>query len=330
MWPLWTALALALLTAAIIAFVLYRRRKAQRSGRGGGNDFCSIILLRTAPRRLTRADVNAAARRAFPGQFDVFEPPKMDDRSNTWVISGENIPPVAVLDCRVPYIPDEEVEGVAANFESQPVRTALLGHRAWVAVDGVGSSGLDPEDQNIVHVFLARLAAEFLDDDTTLIHLKARGRFALPSPKAHQQLRDGALPELFGDDDLHNPMFNVDKEDPEINAAMAEAKRRIPEFLSAFEAAGPQPVNDDSPPFIFKARFPSGDGNEYIWLSLSAVTSSALVGTIENPPADPSIPAKGSKVKVKLDNVVDWAYARKGKEPVGMFVERILLKRAGR
>lgn len=198
----------------------------------------------------------------------------------------------------------------------------MTDHKAWIAVDAMGIDRSTRQQRSAIYPLLGKLAAEFHDPGCMLLYLPAENRIAQPGLSTETMLREGRIAELFGDDDLHAPISNVSKDDAEISKAIEEARSRLPEFLSAFESRGP------ATKAMFKARFTTqGDEVEVIWLSLQEITDTHLVGTIENRPIHPSLPKKGEKTRVKLDSVVDWAYLDEKQQPVGMFVDRILMRR---
>lgn len=303
-----------------IIVVLMRRR-------GRNNGPISIVMLRSTPRRFSESDVRGAYRRSLGKEPELQTIPMPDGLTNGYLLMSDELPPLAVIDSTRGYLEPDEAREVANRLEHPTARSAMVDHKAWVSVDamGVKPSQIKGEDRAMVYTLLGKIAAELYDDGCLLLYLPADSRVAQPGPTVEQQLRDGRVAELFGDDSLQAPMFQVEKEDAQINAAIAEARRRLPEFILAFEERG------ERTKAMFKAAFPTkGADNEYIWLKLQRVDDNALTGTIENPPIDPSIPPKGSSVTVPIDRLADWAYLDNKEEPVGLFVDRILIKRRHR
>ena len=305
------------LVAVAMVFFWWRRRRA----RGFGP--LSIVMLRTKPRRFTDADIRSAYRRAFSREPELnrLQP---DETTDAILLTGESAPPLAVIDSRRLYMEPEELEQVVAACEHPDARTGIQGHKAWVSVDamGVDPSRISASERQMVYTLLGKLAAELIDDDCTLLYQPAEQRVGRPVPNAADLLRQGRAADLFSDDDLQAPIIHAEAGDEQINAAMAKAKQRLPEFISAWESRGGATEG------MVKGRFQGDAGEvEYIWVKVTAMTDHGFRGTIENPPLDPSIPKKGSSVEVKLDDVVDWAYLDEKKRGQGLFVDRLLMKR---
>lgn len=312
----------AVVFVAVAAILMMRRR-----GRSGSPT--SIVMFRPSARRLSEAEARAAYRRVFKTEPRLDRITMPDGLANGFLLVSDAVPPLAIIDSSRVYMTPEEQAATAARFEHPAARNAITGHKAWVSVDAMGSIGFKQEQRAMAYTLLGPLAAELYDDSCMLLYLPAEKRIAQPGPNVEQMLRDAKIAELFGDDDLHAPIVSVASEDRQINAAIAEAKRRLPEFLNAFERSGP------ASPALFKAAFPTGDGgsdrtSEYIWMKLTEVGDRELVGTIENQPVHRSIPAKGATARVPLDRVVDWVYMDETNKPRGLFVDRILMKRGGK
>lgn len=313
---MWIAIGIGIALVLLLTIILLRRRS--------NSSPISIVLFRPSPRRLTEADVRGAYRRALGKEPELQKIPIPDGLTNGFLLMSDELPPMAIIDSTRGYMEPEEAQTVANRFEHPVARAAIREHKAWVSVDAMGitPSQLKGDDRAMVYTLLGKVAAEFYDDQCLLLYLPAEGRVAQPGPTVESQLKQGGVAALFGDDSLQAPMFQVTKDDPQVNAAIAEARRRLPEFLGEFERRGTVCTP------MFKASFPTGESdNEYIWLSLTDINDAGLTGTIENPPINPSIPAKGSTVSIPLDRVVDWAYLDDKENPVGLFVDRVLMKR---
>ena len=312
--PMWYAVgAVGLLVVVGIVVWFFRR-----SGRDAG--MVSIVILRRSPRRLTEADVRGAYRRAFGKE------PKVDSAAphtdvRCMVLLAEGSPPIAVLDSTVGYMSKEEAEDTAARCEHPDVRRALVSHTAWVSIDAAGLSarGIAKESLAKVHALLGKLAAEFIDDDSLLLFRPYDNRVGRADGGAAELLASGQCDAAFQDDDMHTPVSRVSGDDKAVNAAMAEAVSRIPEFLSNWRAASAKG------PTLVKGRFRGDDGsNEYIWCSVVDETDAGFRAKIENNPIAPNIAPKGTVVEIKLDDIVDWVYVNEKNEPVGLFVDRAL------
>lgn len=304
--------------AVIVAIVIKKRRDSNLAP-------VSVVIFRSAFAQLSEAQVRAAHRRAYGVEATIQRIPAPDrDGTNRggslFMVISEAMPPMGVIDSAVPYMTKDEAAEVASRQEHPDVRRVMTEHRAWIGVDAMGLHGkVDDETLEKVHRMLGRFAAELLDERSLLLYLPRTGRVARTGGKAESSLTSGALAELFGDDELHAPMFQVKGDDREIERAIATAQKRLPEFLGAFERLGAAAEP------LFKAHFE--EAAENIWLQLESVEREGLCGRIANNPIHNSIPKKGELATVKLENVIDWAYVGEKGEPTGLFVDSILMKR---
>ncbi len=302
----------------VVLFLWWRRRR----GAAGSSGPVSVVILRTRPAHLNADIVRARVRAAFDKTPEISVHDLPDGGGKAYSYMSDDLPPIAVVDCLKPYFPPEVGARVAATLEDQRARDAMTRHKAWISIDAFGLDGAPDELVDMINIILGKLAAEFVDSDALLFYLPHRERIALPTRENVERLRKAEFADVFADEALHQPMFNLEAGDKEIDAAMQTARARLPEFLNAFDSRGPacEP--------LFKAGFAtSAGGKEYIWCSLRAVGDDGLTGTIENPPIDKGIPKKGSKVTVKIDDIADWAYADETGETQGAFVDRILMAR---
>jgi uncharacterized protein YegJ (DUF2314 family) len=317
---MWIALGFLAALVLVIGLRLIIRRI------GGSRSPVSIVMLRSHPRGLSDADVRGAYRRAFQKEPELNSIPMPDGLTRGIVLTCGDLPALAVIDSTRGYMEPGEVETVAQRFEHAAVRQAILNHKAWVSVDAMGSQGLNREQRQLVYTVLGKLAAELYDEPgTLLLYLPADGLAAEPGPNVESLLRSGRVMELFGDASLGAPLFTVQEDDAEINSAIAEAQRRLPQMLKAFEQSG------DASEAMIKARFRTADdGQEMIWLSLVRISDGTLTGTIQNPPIAAGLPPMGSEATIKIEDVVDWAYIDEHGETQGLFVDAILFKRGHR
>lgn len=111
---------------------------------------------------------------------------------------------------------------------------------------------------------------------------------ALPAPLLAQ-------PQSTERDDV----VPISQRDPEMNAAIAEAKRTLPEFL---KIVSKPPPGVDSITF----KYPLG-GWEHIWVTDVELRGNVLVGRLDNEPMQEKYRI-GEEVEVPLSQVSDWAY----------------------
>lgn len=122
-------------------------------------------------------------------------------------------------------------------------------------------------------------------------------------------------------------VVEVHETDPEMNAAIAEARRRWPEFAAAF--AGRK--KGDS--FLAKYPFATTEGPlEHIWLEVTEITADQqVIGNINNEPYGHIGHKLGDRVTVPSREISDWAYTRDGSKIIeGGFTIKVMEKREGK
>lgn len=179
-------------------------------------------------------------------------------------------------------------------------RAAIAEHQAWVAMDLLRLSSDDPAIEREAYRLIGRFLAELADKSQCLAVLDpASGGLHPFDPETEQKLRSddpvGALREWF-----YSPIVSVS--DAALADAVAEARSRWPEFVSAFETRDP----DGTLPFMIKAPFGSGDNIEFMWVEVTALEGETIYGVLKNHPRD--IPAlhEGDRVSVSVADLNDW------------------------
>ncbi len=126
-----------------------------------------------------------------------------------------------------------------------------------------------------------------------------------------------AQPETTDRDDV----VSVSQNDPEMNAAITEAKRTLPEFLK---------VVVKPPPGVsaITFKYPLG-GWEHIWVTDVTRRGTMLVGRLDNEPMQKEY-RLGQVVEVPLSQVSDWAYRGADGVMRGHRTTRVILGRIPR
>jgi uncharacterized protein YegJ (DUF2314 family) len=96
-----------------------------------------------------------------------------------------------------------------------------------------------------------------------------------------------------------DPVVDVEEDDPVMDAAIAESKRTLPEFLAALDNPPPQAGE-------FGIKYPLG-GWEHIWVENLRRNGDRIVGTLANAPQQEGH-RLGERVSVPLAEISDWAY----------------------
>lgn len=310
MWWVFAALIGSLL---VIGILLMRRRAAAQSG-----ELVSIVLLRQSPRVLSEADVRGMLRRAGAPPCELMPLPPIAPEVSGYVVLHDQIAMFYFMCASRPYCDDPRNESL--KFEDPRGRAAFAVHKAWVSIDAVG--GMPPKNiRDKVLALMARIAAELMDHESTLVYATWLDRVALPGAEAETALKSDRPLSLFqSDDELNSPIIHTEKDDAAIKRAMAEAQRNYPTLLAAWDRAG------KASNAIVKGRFEHEGQAEFMWVAVELVTDTSISGELGNEPAHIPGLKKGQKVTVRHEDVADWACAIDGKMQ-GMYVEKILMRK---
>jgi uncharacterized protein YegJ (DUF2314 family) len=85
-----------------------------------------------------------------------------------------------------------------------------------------------------------------------------------------------------------------------MQAAVAEARRRWPEFVAAFEQRRAGQL------FAVKAPITDGNNTEFMWAAVTAIEGDLVLGTLENEPVDLKNFRYGGRVRIPSIDLNDW------------------------
>ena len=121
--------------------------------------------------------------------------------------------------------------------------------------------------------------------------------------------------------DAPDPVIQYSDQDAAMNAAIADARRTLPQFLAEFDAA---PASQRSA-FSVKVGLPAeGGGAEHIWVSDLRREGGQLVGALANEPQMLPGMRRGSRVVIDEALISDWSInAREGL--YGAYTTRVML-----
>ena len=106
----------------------------------------------------------------------------------------------------------------------------------------------------------------------------------------------------------------------DIEEAVAEARRRWPEFVASFRARQP---GDDR--FIVKAPFTSEENRtEHMWIEVFALEPEYVHGHLMNEPFHCKKLKKGAQVEVAVSDVSDWLCPDAEDKLIGNFTNRVI------
>jgi uncharacterized protein YegJ (DUF2314 family) len=217
-----------------------------------------------------------------------------------------------------PYF--DNSEEVAESLPELRAQQAVAQHQAWLSVDLIQWMD-EGEDAEEAYRLIGRLLAELADENCLAVIDPVEGRIFVYDPETERKLRsENPLLEL--QEMYYAPIATIDGESEEMKAAVAEAHRRWPEFVAAFEGRD----DEDDAPFLVKAPFSHHDFTEFMWVKVTGIENNVIYGRLGNEPANIPRLHEGDRVRVKEAEVNDWMYVSQGKH-VGGFTLKVLGRR---
>jgi uncharacterized protein YegJ (DUF2314 family) len=331
-------LAVLPLMAAGFYWVFFRKQPDEEDD---SKPFLSLVLLCREPRYLDATILARLASQAWGVEVTASnmsddddspeegaDAPAEDDGERGAFIVGQ--PPIfmamhpqamcAIHHFDRPYFDD--VDEAAEGIVELRTRQAVRDHRAWLSIDVLHWFG-DDEIPDQAYRLIARLLAEIADDNVLAVLDPDAGQVFCYDPEMERKLRsENPLAELR--EGYYVPIIGISDDDPELQAAVAEARRRWPEFVAAFEARSSS--EDDH--YSVKAPFGDDDNVEFMWVEVTAIERETIFGTLANDPANiPSLTC-GDRVQISVAKLSDWIVVVDG-EMTGGFSLKVIEKRAG-
>ncbi len=220
-----------------------------------------------------------------------------------------------------PYVEDPET--FSESIVDLRIRQLFGEHKAWFSCDALGVDGAtSAEEISDCYRRLAKLFAEFLDDNCLLIFLPDTNQaFSINDETQRALHAEDPLAAL--QETLSLPCIQVSADDALMQEAVGKARENWAQFVTAFEeTAG----ND----FSVKAPVTYSDTTEYIWLTVTAVEGDRIYGTLANEPVNLGSLKLGSRVSVALADLNDWCYLDSQGSPQGGFTIAAVQKAASR
>jgi len=294
---------------------MLRKRPVREAVKGPLRAFA---LLRNRPRKLTQAELTQAAHRAWGKRLS-------EDPTNAAcaVVSENGLGFIQIDGIRIGlgaangrYVPD--VKQAAAEIEDLRLRQAFESHTSWWGVDFMEAAVNISKAK--AYQMVGRLAAEFIDDGVTMLYAPEYHRATVITENTRQQLRgNDPLEAVFHAS--RAPLLQVKGDEPAMQKAIAEARRRWPEFAEAFvnRKAGHH--------FAVKRGFASEKGKdhqEFMWVQVLDIEEDRIIGVLDNDPVYVKNLRAGDRVISQPDDVIDWIF--KGDDDlVGNFTGPVIL-----
>jgi uncharacterized protein YegJ (DUF2314 family) len=303
-------LLIAVPIVAVLVIVLILR---QRRSEG----IISLVFLLRAQRAMNLAQVRSAAERAF-GQSIEDEDPEYavipTDRPGCFIVKTPEVV-LGLGSMDGPYVDD--VGAAAEALRDFRCKKAMQEHRAWLAVDQIGER---PAGGNAVsYAYIGKLMAELAGDDCLALYCTETGQMNSYAADLLPLLR-GPNPLSALEQSRPDPVVMVHGDDEELEAAVAEARRHWPEFVTAFEKRRPRQG------FAVKMPFHEDEKVEYMWVEVSKLDGNKIHGTLVSEPGMVSNLKLNDAVSVDLEDLNDWIFSD-GKEMVGGFTSKVLERR---
>jgi uncharacterized protein YegJ (DUF2314 family) len=210
-----------------------------------------------------------------------------------------------------PYCPVENLDQALAEFPEMRQKKIIREHRAFLAIDLLYPENPTKTMKQECYRRMCLLAADFVDDNCMGIYLPEIGHMRPFDADVISALRsDKPLEEIqkWGE----GPVMMIEEDDPRLMGLVAEARRRWPEFVQAFQRQHPNQS------FSVKALFTDGDHGEWMWIVVSSINGEMIEGTLGNEPVEVKNIREGDRVKVRASEIGDWGY-RDGNQLVGCF-----------
>lgn len=297
---IWEIVGGLLFLAVVLFLLFYRPRRQEDSIR-------ALILLYRTPTKVQAEPFNAAAQRV--GE----EVAAVAVGSDVHILVGRL--PLMVMQAPVPYgHPDIKPEEIAENFLEARLKEAVLEHQSFASFYSTQPVEDAIWDQTLIA--LGRVLAEYADDEALMLWRADNNQCIRFSPEMREELKQGRILDLFNEGNGDEVML-VDSDDERMAVAVAEARRRWPEFVAAFRQG------DDPDSCIAKGPFGDGHNVEYMWISVTEITADTIQGKLLSSPFKVRGIKEGQLVMLPVEDLNDWAFISES-GPVGMFTERII------
>ncbi|HKN76729.1 MAG TPA: DUF2314 domain-containing protein [Candidatus Acidoferrum sp.] len=273
----------------------------------------SVVLLLNEPAAITEEVLRQAAAHAWGREFD-------PARNEFIVLNG----PLGILTfegrmihlIRVPKPYFDDPEGAARAAKELRLQKAIRDQTAWMSLDLLQPQNPAGPEKDECYRQICSLAAQLVDDSCLAVYIPQTGdirvydsalREALASNNPLKQIKHAE----------YVPVVPIEGTDAALEKAVAEARRRWPEFVQAFN------TRKKGQRFSVKAKFSDGQNTEWMWVIVSEIRGDTVAGELGNEPVGVKGLHEGAPVKVPAAELGDWIYGDK-KQMVGGFSVKVL------
>ena len=269
-------------------------------------DPVALVLLLQSPRELPELVVRQAieAGTGYPVAPEAIsaQPFKYEWVSDGWRISFLSIP--------TRYLPARR-----ENKREARLGAAIEAHTAAILIDVWDAPPNVDRVRDGINL-IGKMAIPLIDSDVTAIYCFNTQRANLVDDNLIAEFRNGRAFEVMSTMNFDPVVTRYSQK--KMDAAIAEAKRRFPEFEAAFHS---RLSKED--PFLVKLPFGEDNSVEHMWVSVSAIEGGEIVGTLENKPMRQPGLKQGSMVRRATGDVSDWIF-KAGETVVGDFTSDAL------
>jgi len=278
-----------------------KRREAKNQPLGRECAGISLVLLLSEPRYLDATLLSKLVQRAWQANAIT-----IDGKSSCFKIDADGRC-FTIQNVDSPYF--DHPQKVAAEMRELRLREVVVQHRAWLSVEFVETQ--HREEPTKVYQLIGRLISELCDSDCLAVLAPATGAINVYDDEIREGLCHKDPAELLNNF-IHAPVVNISPADPRMRQAVAEAKKRWPEFVSAFERRSAEQH------FSIRAPFGDGQHTEFMWVGVTAIENDMIYGKLGNEPLHVRGMNAGETVKVRLADMNDWMFTE-GKAMRGGF-----------
>ncbi|MDF1658380.1 MAG: DUF2314 domain-containing protein [Verrucomicrobiales bacterium] len=311
------------------------RRKKAKSARSEDDepeeDLVSLVYFLSEAREADETAIRRCVAGALDIAFDTsnpdseyfvmqFSPPESpnsgDDRILHFMI---RIPQglFAVLVSDKPYI-DKPEDFAKHSIRDKRLRQAVESHQAWLSVD-LMDEALNPTDREEAYAVIGNVLSYLAGPDCLAVYCPELQRCNEFDLTLIETLASNSPLDLF-DEPTFEPIIEISDNNPEMASAVAEAKRRWPEFVRAFNNR----ALDESDRYIVKAEFREDTNCEYMWVQVEEIGKDKIEGILMNDPHELLDIHRGARVTLSMNRLNDWIFPTSNGSHVGGFTLDVL------
>jgi uncharacterized protein YegJ (DUF2314 family) len=202
-----------------------------------------------------------------------------------------------------------------AEISDLRLRRAVDQHVAWMSVDRMGDEPTEDEAYPLIGKLITALGRS----------VKTPPLVYWPDGQMGLTFNDEVATALCSDDPRQAfiqavgpvPVMGADGDDPRMKKAIAEAKRRWPEFIQRFEN------RQASEKFAVKTGFGKKSAKEYMWVEVTGIENGMIFGKLSNEPMGKYGIKFGDLVRKPETAVIDWLISD-DTEMIGAFTNKAI------